>query len=286
MPGATARQSSKPRASKRRLSFMQVEGARIRVSVRGDGPPLLLIMGLGGNLEMWAPLEEALNAHGVETIAYDASGTGQSPARLIPQSMTALARQAARLLDALGYRQADVLGISFGGAVAQELAISHPRRVRHLVLTSTSCGLGGVPGNLFAMSDLAAPLRSYSPTYLRLAADAIYGRGPAAENKVVAHGRRTYRDQPPTLWGYLGQLAAAVGWTSLSRLGRIQCPTLVLAGEADTIVPPVNSRILASRIRGARLEILPDAGHLLLMDHPERCADAIVSFLDHRLHPV
>ena len=89
-------------------------------------------------------------------------------------------------------------------------------------------------------------------------------------------------DQPPSLWGYLGQFAAALGWTSLPRLGRIQCPTLLLAGEADAMVPPVNSRILASRIRDARLEVVPEAGHLLLMDQPERCARTIVPFLDHQ----
>jgi pimeloyl-ACP methyl ester carboxylesterase len=279
-PGATTGRSSGSRASNRQLTFMQVEGARIRVSVRGKGPPLLLIMGLGGSLEMWAPLEEALNASGLQTIAYDASGTGRSPARLIPQSMSALARQAARLLDALGHRRADVLGISFGGAVAQELAISHPRRVRRLVLTSTSCGLGGVPGNLLALSDLGVPLRSYSPTYLRMASDVVYGRAPGAGGRGTAREGRPH-GQPPTLWGYMGQLAAAVGWTSLPRLTRIQCPTLVLAGEDDVIVPPVNSRILAARIKGARLEVFPGAGHLLLMNQPQRCAGTIAPFLGH-----
>jgi len=281
VPGATAGRPALSATAKRRLCFVQVDGARIRVSVRGDGPPLLLIMGLGGNLEMWGPLEEALNARGLKTIAYDASGTGQSPARLLPQSMTTLARQAVRLLDSLGHPKADVLGISFGGAVAQEVAISYPPNVRRLVLTSTSCGLGGVPGNLLALSELAAPLRPYSPTYLRLAADAIYGRG-GGDRDVVADRRGALHDQPPSMWGYLGQLAAAVGWTSLPRLGRIQCPTLVLAGEADAMVPPVNSRILASRIRDARLEVFPEAGHLLLMDQAERCARTIVPFLDHQ----
>src|SRR5262249_10344885 len=118
----------------RSVDFVVVDGHVVRVSVSGDGRPLLLIMGLGGNIEMWDPLARALTRHYIQTIAYDASGTGDSPARLVPYRMPGLARQVAHLLDALGHPQSDVLGVSFGGAVAQELALTEPRRVRRLVL--------------------------------------------------------------------------------------------------------------------------------------------------------
>ena len=129
----------------RLLTFARVDGHLLRVSMRGEGRPLLLVMGLGGNIEMWRPLEDALVQHGVQTIAYDAPGTGESPPRLIPLRVPRLARQAAHLLDVLGIPEADVLGVSFGGAVAQQLALDNPQRVRRLVLASTSVGLGGVP---------------------------------------------------------------------------------------------------------------------------------------------
>ena len=103
----------------RTLTFVRVDGHLVRVATRGEGRPLLLIMGLGGNIEMWDPLERALTRRGLQTIAYDASGTGESPTRLIPQGVHGLARQAAYILDALGLPDADVLGVSFGGAVAQ-----------------------------------------------------------------------------------------------------------------------------------------------------------------------
>ena len=106
----------------RLLTFVRVDGHLLRVSIRGEGRPLLLVMGLGGNIEMWDPLEQELNGRGIQTIAYDASGTGDSPARLVPLRMAGLARQAAHLLGTLGFPTADVLGVSFGGAVAQELA--------------------------------------------------------------------------------------------------------------------------------------------------------------------
>jgi poly(3-hydroxyoctanoate) depolymerase len=263
----------------RLLTFVRVDGHLLRVSIRGEGRPLLLVMGLGGNIEMWDPLEQALNARGIQTIAYDASGMGDSPARLVPLRMPGLARQAAHLLATLGYPAADVLGASFGGAVTQELAHAYPERVRRLVLASTTCGVG-VPGHPVALALLATPLRYYSPAFFRLTATTLYGpttNGGGARFREQMYGRRA---RPPTLWGYVGQLAAGVGWTSLPWLHRLRAPTLVLTGGADRIVPPVNGRILAARIPDARLEVVPGAGHLLLMDHAEHCAQSIGDFLD------
>ncbi|MEO7371721.1 MAG: alpha/beta fold hydrolase, partial [Ilumatobacteraceae bacterium] len=97
---------------KRLLTFVRVDRHLVRISIRGEGRPLLLIMGLGGNIEMWDPLERALTAHGIQTISYDASGTGDSPARVVPLRMHGLARQAAHVLDAVGHPEADVLGVS------------------------------------------------------------------------------------------------------------------------------------------------------------------------------
>jgi len=262
------------------LTFIRVDGHLVRVSVRGEGHPLLLIMGLGGNIEMWDPLEQALNARGVQTIAYDASGTGDSPARLTPLRMHGLASQAAHVLDALGHPRADVLGVSFGGAVAQQLTIAHQHRIRRLVLASTTCGVGGVPGNPLALSLLATPLRYYSPSFMRLTANILYG--PRASDDQVLLGRQiaARRARPPTLWGYVGQLVATAGWSSLPWLHRIRTPTLVLTGQADAVVPPVNARILACRIPNAELDIVPGAGHLLLMDHADLAANRIAAFLE------
>jgi poly(3-hydroxyalkanoate) depolymerase len=262
----------------RLLTFVRVDGDLLRVSVRGEGRPLLLVMGLGGNIEMWDPLERALNARGVQTIAYDASGTGDSPVRWVPLRMPGLARQAARVLDTLAQPTADVLGVSFGGAVAQELALANPHRVRRLVLAATACGIGGVPGNPLSLALLATPLRYYSPAFLRRTAGVLYG--PTTNGHLLREQLNARRARPPTMWGYFSQLAAGVGWTSLPWLHRIRTPTLVLSGGADPIVPPVNGRILAARIPKARLEVVPNAGHLLLLDHADSCAATITEFLD------
>jgi poly(3-hydroxyalkanoate) depolymerase len=239
-------------------------------------------MGLGGNIEMWEPLERELNARGVQTIAYDASGTGESPTRLVPQRMPGLARQAAHILDTVGHPDAAVLGVSFGGAVAQELTLASPHRVRRLVLASTTCGVGGVPGNPLALSLLATPLRYYSPTFLRLTANMLYGPTTSENGDLLREQIDARRARPPKLWGYIGQLAAAAGWTSLPWLHRLRTPTLVLTGSADPIVPTVNGRILTARIPGAELHVVPGAGHLLLMDRAAECAATIVEFLESR----
>jgi poly(3-hydroxyalkanoate) depolymerase len=265
---------------KRLRTFVRVDRHLIRVSIQGEGRPLLLIMGLGGNIEMWDPLERALNAHQIQTIAYDASGTGDSPPRLIPQRMTGLARQAAHVLDSLGHPYSDVLGVSFGGAVAQELTLNNPHRVRRLVLASTTCGLGGVPGNPLALSILATPLRYYSPAFMRLTASALYGPSVSSDTDLLQSQINARRSRPPTVWGYVGQLAAVAGWTSLPWLHRVKSPTLVISGGSDPIVPPINARILAARIPGAQLEVVPGAGHLLLMEHADDSATTIATFLN------
>jgi pimeloyl-ACP methyl ester carboxylesterase len=266
-------------------TFGRVDGHLLRVSIRGDGPPILLIMGLGGNIEMWDPLERELHARGFQTIAYDAPGTGHSPPRLVPLRPHGLARQAAHLLDTLGLPDVHVIGVSFGGGVAQELALRNPHRVRRLVLASTACGLGGVPGNPLALGLLATPLRYYSPRFLQATARRMYGPIVDSDGRVMHQQIQARRSRPPTPWGYASQLYATFGWSSLPWLHRITAPTLVLTGGRDPIVPPVNARILGARIPDASVRVVPDAGHLLLMDHAALCADLIGDFLLHEPEP-
>jgi poly(3-hydroxyoctanoate) depolymerase len=260
-------------------TFLRVDGNVVRVSVRGRGRSLLLIMGLGGNLEMWDPLERALVDQGVQTITYDAPGTGESPPRLLPRRMPGLAREAAHLLDALALPQVDVLGASFGGGVAQELALRNPHRVRRLILAGTTCGLGSIPGHPLAMAALVTPLRYYSPRFFRLVAPLLYGPGAAGDDRMLARHVASRHARPPSLCGYVGQLSAAAGWTSLPWLHHVRTPTLVLAGDDDRVVPPLNARILAARLPSARRHMLP-GGHLFLLENPPASADVIARFVN------
>jgi poly(3-hydroxyoctanoate) depolymerase len=228
---------------------------RLRVTVTGEGRPLLLVMGLGGNLEMWGPLEAELVPRGFQTIAFDAPGTGGSEPPHELRRMAGLADLAAGVLDALGRRRVDLLGVSFGGAVAQELALRHPQRVGRLVLAATNCGLGSWPGDPWATALLLSPVGYFF------------------------RARSGRLQKLPTLLGYWSQLYAAIGWTSWPWLHHIAQPTLVLAGDDDALVPLANGRQLAAGIPGARLEVISGGDHMFLLHRPVESAKAIADFL-------
>jgi pimeloyl-ACP methyl ester carboxylesterase len=162
-------------------SIVTVGSTRLRVASMGSGPPLLLMMGIGGNLDMWTPFASMVD--GRRLIAFDAPGTGRSEMGR-PRRMRGLADLTAQLLDVLGLDAVDVLGASFGGALAQEFGHRHPDRVRRLVLAATACGLIGVPPRPGVFLHLAHPLRYYSESYVRWAGPGLYGgrtqRPPAA----------------------------------------------------------------------------------------------------------
>lgn len=255
---------------------MTVDGLRLRVGLRGSGPPLLLVMGLGGSIELWDPFVEAIE--GRETIAYDAPGTGESDVPRRPLRMRKLAALAEGLVLGLGYNRVDVLGVSLGGAVAQQLAFQAPERVGRLILAATACGLGAVPGNPLALAMLLTPYRYYSKRYLNLVAPFLYGGG-ARQRSLMDQQAAARLHRPPSLRGYYMQMMATVGWSSLRFLGKIQQPTLVMAGDDDPLVPLTNGRILARRIPDARLYVVKGGGHLFLLDRARESAAVIQQFL-------
>jgi poly(3-hydroxyalkanoate) depolymerase len=258
---------------------MDVDGVQLRVSVRGKGRPLLLLMGIGGNLDMWRPFEDALDGRTIQTIAVDAPGVGASTAYRFPRRMRGLAATMTRLLDALGYDRVDVLGVSFGGVLAQQLAHQAPDRVRRLVLVATGPGLGGVPGSPRVLAALATPRRYHQPDHFRRIAGRIYGGTARTDPDAMLHGSLARFTNPPRLGGYLAQLYAITGWTSLPWLHRLRQPTLVIAGLDDPIVPPVNARILCWRIPGATLHTVPGAGHFVLLEQPGHVGTIVTEFL-------
>jgi poly(3-hydroxyoctanoate) depolymerase len=264
------------------IRFVDLDGIRLRTSVRGVGPPLLLVTGLGASLDLAEPFEQELTTLGVQAVSFDAPGVGQSTAYRWPRRMRGVARTVEQLLDALGYDRVDVLGVSLGGVVAQQLAHQAPQRVRRLVLAATGPGLGGVPGSPRVLLTLATPRRYDQPDYYRRIAGRIYGGQARRDPDALLHGSVARFVEPPSMWGYLGQLLAISGWTSLPWLRTLQQPTLVLAGDDDPIVPLVNGRILARRIPDARLHVVDGGGHLFLLERPAEMAALVTGFLAER----
>jgi len=264
------------------IRYVDVDGVRLRTSVRGTGSPLLVLTGIGASLELSAPFERALNSHRVQTLALDAPGAGESSQYQRPRRMPGLARTVERTLEALGYDQVDVLGVSFGGVLAQQLAHQAPQRVRRVVLAATAAGvpgLGGVPGSPRALLALATPRRYQSPDYYRRIAGALYGGKARRDPDALLYGSIARFSEAPSLRGYLAQLYAISFWTGLPWLWRLRQPTLVLAGDDDPIVPVINGRILTRVIPNARLEIIRGGGHLFLLERPTELAALIAAFL-------
>lgn len=260
-----------------RIQHAHIDGRRIRYGTRpGDParPPLLLLNGLGANIELARPFIDALE--GPAIIIFDVPGVGGSPTPPSPYRPAGIARIAARLLDHLGYDQADVLGVSWGGAVAQEFAFRHRARCRRLVLAATASGALMVPGSPSVLLKLATPRRYVDRTHAHRVAGEIYGGAFRYDPERVEHTLRHVRFS--SRGGYYLQLAAAFGWTSLPWLWTLAQPTLILAGADDPIIPLINARIMQWLIPDARLEVL-DCGHLFLVTQPQASARLVDAFL-------
>ncbi|HXZ77023.1 MAG TPA: alpha/beta fold hydrolase [Streptosporangiaceae bacterium] len=252
---------------------LRINGLRIHAQICGEGEPLLLFSGVWGEVGLWDGLLPHLP--GFRTIAFDPPGIGRSQMPAFPLTMHALVRFGTAVLDDLGIESAHVLGASFGGAVAQQMAISHPGRVRRLVLVSTSFGAFAKPGKLSAFWHFAHPL-SYHPPRLERVAGNMFGGRLRNEPELV---RTMHIRRPDNAWAAMYRLAPLFGWTSLPWLWAIRHPTLVVAGDDDPITPLVNHRIIATLVPRARLHIVRGGGHLVLLDSAPKVAPVITGFL-------
>ena len=240
---------------------------------------LLIFNGIGANVETALPFIASFRR--TRVIAFDVPGVGDSPAPLLPYRMSGVACLAAGLLDHLGVARADVFGVSWGGAAAQEFAIRHPARCRTLTLAATCAGFVMVPGQPRVLMKLLSPRRYFDPAYLLEVGGELYG-GILRLERDLLHPHAGALKQPSRR-GYLYQLLAVWGWTSWHRLHRVQAPALVLMGRDDPIVPPINGRIVASRLRRATLESVA-CGHLFMLTRPREIARRVERFMAE--HPV
>jgi poly(3-hydroxyalkanoate) depolymerase len=259
------------------ISLHDVGGQTLRVGIRvgEEGRvPLLLFNGIGANIELIEPFLDALDAQ--PAIVFDVPGVGGSPSPRLPYRPSTIARLAAQLLEQLGRQEVDVLGVSWGGALAQQFAFQHRRRCRRLVLAATSPGHLMVPGRPSVLLKMATPRRYRDPDYMQRIAGDIYGgalRGAPELARKHLHHVRWSSD-----YGYYLQLFAGFGWSSLPWLRTLSQPTLIVAGTDDPIVPVINARILARLIPNARLVTIDD-GHLFLVTSALLSAEIVSNFL-------
>ncbi|MEO1920567.1 alpha/beta fold hydrolase [Blastomonas marina] len=264
------------------VSLEEVGGRTLRVAhwrldEPSDHPPILFFNGIGANIEAVAPLAEAMPERGF--IIFDMPGVGESPEPVLPYNPFTMCWTAAQLLDSLGSEEVDVMGVSWGGAMAQHFALQHGGRTRKLVLAATTPGMLMVPGKWSALSKMVDPRRYVDPNYMNEHFATLYG-GMTRDTKATARRDHIGRIKPPSPRGYLYQLIAMLGWTSAPALPFLKKDTLVMMGGDDRIVVPANGKILAGLIPNAKLVEFEDGGHLFLLTHSEEAVAEIRAFLD------
>lgn len=260
------------------IEMIAVAGQLLRVGRQaggGAGVPLLLFNGIGGNIELLGPIAAGMPRR--EVITFDVPGVEHSPLPAWPYRMTSIAKLAAGVLDHYGHAQADVLGVSWGGAAAQQFAQSQAARCRRLILCATATGMLMIPARLPVLWKMATPRRYMSKSYASSISGDIYGGDFRRDPELAARHFKHIKWQSPL--GYYLQIAAATGWTSLHWLHRLSQPTLVMAGDDDPLIPLLNAKLLHKMIPDSELKVF-DCGHLFLMTRPRESASAINEFLD------
>ncbi|WP_029433629.1 poly(3-hydroxyalkanoate) depolymerase [Blastococcus sp. URHD0036] len=261
---------------------MTAAGRTLRVSVRTgtdpDVPPLLLMNGIGASLEVLQPLVDALDDRRT-VIRFDVPGIGGSPRPVVPYVLGTLTPVVAGVLSRLGFDQpVDVLGLSWGGGLAQHFAVQHRRRCRRLVLAATGTGTLMVPGSPRVLSRMLTPRRHRDPEYAREIAGQIYGGTMRSDPERAARVLHAATRIGPRR-GYYYQLASSTGWSSLPFLRLIRQPTLVLAGDDDPIVPVANARIMGRLLPDAQVHVYR-GGHLAVLTEADELVPVIEDFLD------
>jgi poly(3-hydroxyalkanoate) depolymerase len=259
------------------ITMENVGGRDLRVTRwRMDEPsenlPLLFFNGIGANMEAVAPFAEMLEER--PFIMFDMPGVGGSPDPVVPYNAFIMSWISDQLLERFGIDQVDVMGVSWGGAMAQHFTMQHSDRVNRLILAATTAGMFMVPGNISALSKMADPRRYIDPDYMTKHFKTLYG---GATNGSEGHVARV---TPPSKTGYFYQLLAMMGWTSAPFLPFMNKETLIMMGGDDQIVVPINGQILNRLIPNSRLEVIEDGGHLFMLSHVEESLALIREHLD------
>jgi pimeloyl-ACP methyl ester carboxylesterase len=265
----------------------KVEGVSLHYEIQGSGDPILMVMGLGASSASWDPQLIAQLARAFQVITYDNRGTGLSDKPDMPYSLAMFASDAAALIDAIGLNRVHLFGVSMGGMIAQEIALQYGPRLQTLTLGCTTFGgKHAVPPPPESIALLTAPRNgaseeeiirrgwplAYSAGYIRDHRDRLEATIP----RLLAN--------PTPVPAYKRHLDASYGLKTYDRLPEIQTPTFVITGAEDVLIPAKNSEILAERIPGAKLHVIPSVGHAFFNEAPAEFVKVFVPFV--QAHPI
>ena len=260
--------------------LIPVLGQQIRVNIRrGTGIPLVLCNGIGASLEVLDPLVDRLDPD-TTVVRFDVPGTGASPDSPLPYGFPYLAVVLGGLLRNLHLDGdgVDVLGLSWGGGLAQQFAFQNPRRCRRLILVSTGTGLIMVPGRPAVLAKMLTPRRFLDHHYAASIAGDPYG-GTVRNDPSVVEKLFDRQLMAGSRVGYLHQLLAGMVWTSLFALPLVRQETLIIAGLDDPVIPVANARIMARLLPHAAVH-LHAGGHVDLITNAAELAPVIQSFIN------
>jgi pimeloyl-ACP methyl ester carboxylesterase len=262
------------------MERVRINGVELAYQLRGSGAPLVMIHGAQGDQTMFADLASVCAAD-FRVLTFDQRGSGLSEKPDTDYSIAMLADDTAALMDHVGFARAHVIGMSMGGMIAQELALRHPGKVAALVL---GCTTPGGPHQVPVAGDAMAAAYSLAPMPPeergKALAQAVYSKGHLERHpEIIAAMIEARRNRPidPIALGH--RMNALSRHDTYDRLPKINCPTLVITGKDDALISWENSRILAERIPGARLEVLDPAGHCFWLERAEDSRAAILQFL-------
>ncbi|MEH6488350.1 alpha/beta fold hydrolase [Hyphomonas oceanitis] len=261
-----------------RITMQDVDGVILRTAfwaAKNDvgNRPLLFFNGIGANLELTNALGDMFPDRDI--ITFDVPGVGKSPVTQWPYRPWMLARWARKLLDQFHIDEVDVMGVSWGGALAQQFAFQYRNRVGKLILCATTAGMTMIPGKPASLSKMVDARRYTDPDYMRENFATLYG--DVADGAADGH---IHNLMPPEPKGYIYQLLAFIGWSSLPFIRFMRMPTLVMMGDKDSIVPLANGHILKVALPNSRLHVVEGGGHLFLVTRAEETAAVIRSFLE------
>jgi 3-oxoadipate enol-lactonase len=251
------------------MPFAEIWGLAFYFERHGTGAPLLFIGGTGGDLRRPETRYFGPLARQFDLLTYDQRGLGQSAKPDAPYSIADYAEDAAAMIDFAGWQDAHVIGVSFGGMVAQELVLRHPAKIRRLILCCTSSG--GAGGSSFAYHLLPPMTRAERAAHMIPISDRRHDASWKAahpEKYATLHAMMAadpYADEPGHAMGARRQEEARIGHDTWARLPRIRCPVLVMGGRYDRLAPPENLEALAGRMPGARLRFF-EGGHLFMLE--------------------
>ncbi len=262
-----------------KIFFSKVGNQKLRTAIwsgtdkgRGKRTPLLFFNGIGANLEIAQVFADTFS--GRDIITFDMPGVGGSPDPTVPYRPWWVAKAAKQILLENGYDEVDVLGVSWGGGPAQQFAWQYKDMTKRLILCATTTGWTMVPGHPKALSKMMSPKRYIDRDFLAKNFETLYG-------DVASEGVEAFsiNMMPPSIKGYLFQLSAMMGWSSIPFIRRIRAKTLVIMGGSDHIVPVVNGKILDTLLRRSRLKVIDGAGHLFLLTRRAETVALIRDFM-------